>query len=267
MVSSALDRLSALRAVFCAIGLALTASCSADSSPTVVGRSADPGPGTAGPAPAGERVLFVGNSLTYGNDLPLLVEALSQAGGRPLSVDSVTYGGVSLEDHWGLKTQDRIAAGGWRYVVLQQGPSALLESRVNLREWTARFDTVIKQAGARTAMYMVWPESYRREAFPDVSASYRLAAEDVGGVLLPVGDAWLAAWRRNPALPLYGSDGFHPTLTASYLAALTIYAGLTGGSPVGLPTRLRLRSGESVEVDARFGPALQASAEEVIARQ
>jgi hypothetical protein len=204
-----------VRAILAGVWLAAASSCSAGSSPTAE-RTPDPvASGNLGPAPAGERVLFVGNSLTDGNDLPLIVEALSQSGGRPLSCDKVTYGGVSLEDHWGLKTQDRIAAGGWRYVVLQQGPSALPESRVNLREWTARFDTVIRQAGARTALYMVWPESFRREAFPDVSASYRLAAQDVGGTLLPAGEAWVAAWRRNPGLQLYGPDGFHPTVMGS----------------------------------------------------
>ncbi len=174
----------------------------------------------------------------------------------------MTYGGVSLEDHWNLKTQDRIAAGRWRYVVLQQGPSALPESRTNLREWTARFDQVIRGAGGVTALYMVWPESYRREAFPQVSDSYRLAAQDVDGIFLPAGDAWLAAWRRKPSLSLYGPDGFHPMLAGSYLAALTIYAGLTGGSPAGLPSRLRLRNGENVEVDALDAPILQAAAEE-----
>lgn len=211
-------------------------------------------------------MLFVGNSLTQGNDLPLLVEALSAAGGRPLSSESALYGGVALEDHWSLKTQDRIAAGGWRYVVLQQGPSALPESRANLRAWTARFDAVIRGAGAVTALYMVWPESFRREAFPEVSESYRLAALDVDGVLLPAGDAWIAAWRRKPSLALYGRDGFHPTLAGSYLAALTIYSGLTGGSPVGLPGRLRLRNGASVEVDGRDVGVLQAAAEEALAR-
>jgi hypothetical protein len=256
-----------VRVALGAAWLALASSCSAGSNPAGTGTPQPVSNPSLGPAPAGERVLFVGNSLTDVNDLPLIVEALSQAGGRPLSVDKVTYGGVSLEDHWGLKTQDRIAAGGWRYVVLQQGPSALLESRVNLREWTARFDTVIRQAGARTALYMVWPESYRREAFPDVSASYRLAAQDVGGILLPAGDAWIVAWRRNAALPLYGPDGFHPTITGSYLAALTIYAGVTGGSPVGLPVRLRLRNGANVEVSARDGPVLQAAAEEAAAAQ
>jgi hypothetical protein len=210
-------------------------------------------------------VLFVGNSLTLSNDLPLLVEALSAAGGRPLSAETVAYGGAALEDHWNRKTQDRIAAGGWRFVVLQQGPSSLPDSRANLRAWTVRFDAVIRAAGGVTALYMVWPETSRRAAFPDVSESYRLAAQDVGGLLLPVGDAWVAAWRRKPSLALYGPDGFHPSLAGSYLAALTIYSGLTGGSPVGLPGRLLLRSGATVELDARDVPLLQAGAEEALA--
>lgn len=208
--------------------------------------------------------MFVGNSLTQGNDLPLLVEALSLAGGRPLSTESVIHSGAALEDHWSLGTQDRIAAGGWRYVVLQQGPSSLPESRANLRAWTARFDAVIRGAGGVTALYMVWPENSRRSAFPAVSESYRLAARDVGGVLLPAGDAWIAAWRRKPSLALYGPDGFHPSRVGSYLAALTIYSGLTGGSPVGLPGLLRLRNGATVEIDARDVPLLQAAAEEAV---
>ena len=263
-VSSRRPRLFLGRGLLGAAALVLASSCSAGSNPAAA-PSPSPSPG-AGSAPAGERVLFVGNSLTYGNDLPLLVEALAAAGGRPLSVESVTHGGVSLEDHWNLKTQDRIAAGAWRYVVLQQGPSALPESRANLREWTARFDQVIRRAGGVTALYMVWPESYRREVFPQVSDSYRLAADDVDGIFLPAGEAWLAAWRRKPALPLYGPDGFHPTLAGSYLAALTIYAGLTGGSPAGLPSRLRLRNGVNVELDARDAPILQAAAEEAAGR-
>ncbi len=230
---------------------------------------ADPQSGTPtvvalAPAPAGDRVLFVGNSLTEGNDLPLMVEALARAGGRPFAVEAITYGGVSLEDHWSRGTQDRIAGAGFRFVVLQQGPSALAESRANLREWTRRFDTVIRQAGGRSALYMVWPDSYRPQAFPDVRAAYRLAAEDVEGILLPAGDAWLAAWRSEPGLGLYGSDGFHPTVLGSYLAALAIYGGLTGTSPVGLPSRLQLRNGRRVEVTAREAAVAQAAAAEAL---
>ena len=157
--------------------LAATTSCGADKSPAVVDSGTTTGPSTAG----GDRVLFIGNSLTEGNELPLIVEALSRPGGWPFAVEAVTYGGFSLEDHWTRGTQNRIAGGGHRFVVLQQGPSALAESRVNLREWTRRFDQVIRQAGGRTALYMVWPESYRPQAFSEVSDSYRLAAEDVSG--------------------------------------------------------------------------------------
>jgi polyhydroxyalkanoate synthesis regulator phasin len=218
-----------------------------------------------GPLRSGDRVLFIGNSLTAGNDLPLLVEALSVAGGRPLSVAWVVYGGVNLEDHWSRKTQDRITGSNWKYVVLQQGPSSLAEGRADLRKWTGRFDTVIRQAGGTTALYMVWPESRRRAVFPMVAESYRLAARDVGGVLLPAGEAWLAAWRRKPSLALYGPDGFHPTPAGSYLAALAIYAGLTGGSPVGLPGRLVLRNGATVLVDDDIA-ILQAAAEEAVGK-
>lgn len=226
--------------------------------------SSGPGPAAATPPAGADRVLFIGNSLTEANQLPLLVEALSVAGGRPLQAESFVLGGASLEDQWGRGAQQRIAAGGWRFVVLQQGPSALPESRANLREWTRRFDAEIRRAGARTALYMVWPESFRREVFPDVSASYRLAAEDVGGILLPAGEAWQAAWRGDPSLPLYGSDGFHPMLAGSYLAALTIYGGLTGGNPVGLPRSLRLSNGRTVEVDAAVTSALQSAAVEAL---
>ena len=241
--------------------LAASTSCGGDKSPAA---AVDSGTTTPPSTAAGDRVLFIGNSLTEGNDLPLLVEALSRAGGRPFAVDAVTYGGFSLEDHWGRGTQNRIAGGGYRFVVLQQGPSALAESRVNLREWTRRFDQVIRQAGGRTALYMVWPESYRPQAFPDVSDSYRLAAEDVGGILLPAGDAWVAAWRQDEGLKLYGTDGFHPTLLGSYLAALAIYGGLSGASPVGLPSRLSLRGGRTIEVPAADARVAQAAAAEAL---
>jgi len=222
-------------------------------------------PVTLAPAPGGgDRVLFVGNSLTEGNDLPLMVEALARAAGRPLVADAAVHGGVALEDHWNLGTQNRITTGGYRYVVLQQGPSSLPDSRANLREWTRRFDAVIRQAGGRTALYMVWPESHRPQAFPEVAASYRLAAQDVDGFLLPAGEAWLAAWRRDRGLRLYGPDGFHPSLLGTYVAALTICGGLTEASPVGLPSRLTLRNGRTVDIPPAEAATAQAAAEEVL---
>jgi hypothetical protein len=239
----------------------LASACSGNPGP------AAPGPAGSPPPPGSDSVLFVGNSLTEVNDVPSIVEALARAGGRPLVVDSVTYGGVSIEDHWNRGTAKRIESGGWKWVVLQQGPSSLADSRANLREWTKRFDAVVKAQGGTTALYAVWPEAARRGVFGQVSDSYRLAAQDVGGIFLPAGDAWLAAWRRDSGLLLYGPDQFHPSVMGSYLAALTIYGGLTGASPVGLPARLSLRTGVTVEVPASKAPLLQEAAAEALANR
>jgi hypothetical protein len=208
-------------------------------------RSVPAAPSTSAAPPGGDgpaRVLFIGNSLTEANGLPAMVESLANHDRTTrVTTASVVFGGYSLEDHWNQGSAlRRIDEGGWTIVVLQQGPSALPESQQNLREWTARFDQRIRRTGARTALYMVWPESFRPEAFDAVSESYRRAAEDVGGALYPVGEAWREVWRHDPGVALYGPDGFHPTPAATYLAALVITEQVTGLSPIGLPSLVPL---------------------------
>ncbi|HSF38638.1 MAG TPA: hypothetical protein VLT87_02530, partial [Thermoanaerobaculia bacterium] len=83
------------------------------------------------------RVLFLGNSLTYSNDLPGIVQAFAKARGQEIYVDSVTLGGANLEDLWDDGSAlDAIAKGNWNVVVLQQGPSSAPDSREHLRDWT-----------------------------------------------------------------------------------------------------------------------------------
>jgi hypothetical protein len=210
------------------------------------------------------RVLFVGNSLTYMNDLPAIVEALAEASGaaRP-SCKAITAGGYSLEDHWNRgAAQKAIAQGGWDVVVLQQGPSASTEGRASLLEYARRFAVEIRRAGARPALYMVWPSTQRKGDFDGVTASYKQAAEETNGLLFPAGEAWRAAWRRNPKLALYSGDGLHPTPAGSYLAALTIYQQLYAQTPIGLPASFKLRGGMKIEMPPEDAKLLQEAAAE-----
>ncbi|MDQ6893101.1 MAG: hypothetical protein M3167_10525 [Acidobacteriota bacterium] len=161
------------------------------------------------------------------------------AGQRPLAWRAVLQPGASLEDHRKAGEARRaIRSERWDFVVLQQGPSALPESRVLLRRDAALFASEIREAGARPALYMVWPSRSRGFDFDGVSVSYRTAAREVGGLLLPVGEAWRAAWTRDPKAELYSADGFHPTAEGSYLAALVMYEALYRQSPLGLPGRI-----------------------------
>ena len=183
------------------------------------------------------RVLCIGNSLTASNNLPDIVMRLAMADGRPQPLmRMVAVGGYSLEDHWNQgEAQRAIAEGPWDFVVLQQGPSALVESRQLLVAYARRFGDAIKKANARPAMYMVWPSENRRADFGGVSESYRAAAKAIGAVVLGAGEAWSLILQRQRGLALYSSDGLHPTFAGSYLAALVIYQGLYERTPIGLP--------------------------------
>ena len=212
-----------------------------------------------------QRVLFIGNSLTAANDLPGMVRALSDAlGGQAIDTATVAAGNFSLEDHWRDGAARRaIAQGGWTTVVLQQGPSALPESRQLLRAFTQRFAADIRRAGAQVALYMVWPSRDRRFDAAASSASYAAAARDVDGLLLRAGDAWYEAWRIDPSAPLYGPDGFHPSREGSYLAAIVIYEGLTGRSVAEVPRALPLAAGEAVTINEHLAALFRQSAQAV----
>jgi hypothetical protein len=178
------------------------------------------------------RVLFIGNSLTEANGLPSIAEDLAKANGQRIETRTVVYPGYSLEDHWNQGDAKRAITGGnWSFVVLQQGPSSLPESRVLLIDYARRFSAEAARAGAKTALYMVWPSTVRARDFDGVELTYQTAARELGALLLPAGTAWRLAWRQDATLKLYGEDGFHPSPLGSYLAALVIYQGLTGRSP------------------------------------
>lgn len=179
--------------------------------------------------------LFIGNSLTATNDLPRLVRRIAEAGGRRFDYAEQLAPGASLEDHWHAGAATVIAQAGARVVILQQGPSSLPESQTHLRTWAERFATPIRESGGVPVLLMVWPDASRLEAFEAVSASYRAAAEAVDGVLIPAGDAWRAVWARDPDIPLYGVDGFHPSPLGSLVAALTAYAVLFDADVTTLP--------------------------------
>ena len=216
------------------------------------------------PTGPGLHVLFIGNSLTYVNNLPGIVEALADSAREPLlETRMVAKPDYSLEDHWADGDARRtIESGGWNVVVLQQGPSSLDESRALLLTYAKSFNDAITKVGARPAMYQVWPTVDRAADFPRANESYRLAASAVGGLLFPAGEAWLAAQRIDPTIPLYAFDGLHPSAEGSYLAALVMYAVLYGKSPVGLPATLQLRNGSVLRITPSYAATLQRAADE-----
>jgi len=227
------------------------------------GRDTSLGPDT----PQVYRVLFVGNSLTYVNDLPGTVALLASGAGDSVEVESVARPGFALIDHveGGSNAVEVIRSRQWDYVVLQQGPSSLPLSRDTLILATGLLDTDIRAAGGRTAELMVWPARDNIASFDQVRASYQEAARAVDGLFLPAGEAWRTAWAADPSLPLYGDDGFHPSELGTFLAALVVYEGITGRDAQTLPPSA-FAGGHSLNVSAGTVRLLQRAAHETIAR-
>lgn len=172
--------------------------------------------------PVQHSVLFIGNSLTYENDLPGRVRRLFASQGVAVHVAAVALPNYSLEDHWNHgPARARLRSGDWDFVVLQQGPSSREESRRHLRAWAKRFADEARSHDARPVLMTVWPAAPGGD-LPRVVESYRLAAEDCGCGLAPAGRIWMDVLRIDPRAPLHGPDRFHPSVEGTELAALAV---------------------------------------------
>ncbi|HZY78626.1 MAG TPA: hypothetical protein VFE50_03830 [Cyclobacteriaceae bacterium] len=172
-------------------------------------------------------ILFVGNSLTYENDLPSIVEEIGKMDGVRIGVTSLTVGGFSLDDHWEKGTiQATLAKDHYDLLIAQQGPSALPESQELLRESSIRIANECRAHDTVFGLYMVWPALERDFDRDNSIASYTNAADAAGALLCPAGLAWKLAWRSDRSIPFYGPDNFHPSYHGSFMAAMVIYAAI-----------------------------------------
>jgi hypothetical protein len=208
--------------------------------------------GSAAPTcPAGSgsgctRVLFLGNSYTYVNDLPSTFAQLAQSGGMPVQVDMVANGGETLAQHAASGDDaTKIASQNWTYVVLQeQSDTPAYDSAGSYMYSPAK--TLVDMArgvGASTMLFMTWAHrdgepsaglgSYE-SAQGGVDATYLALAGSLSVPVAPVGYTWLHVHMDHPEISLWQDDGSHPTAAGTYLAACVFYAAIFRRSPEGL---------------------------------
>ena len=195
----------------------------------------------------GQRVLFVGNSLTYYHDMPGMVGRLAAAdpGPKPLIVVSYTRGAARLSDFAGDGGLGRLLHEvRWDDVVLQEQskiPSLPPAERAQQMDPAARtLNARITAIGARTLLFMTAGYEHGNGSGDSYQAmqlrlyqGYAAVGSEIGADVVPAGVAWEQAHLRQPDLGLWSRDGTHPSTAGSYLDACMFYAALTGRSPVG----------------------------------
>jgi hypothetical protein len=241
-----------------AFGLALAAGAPAACTPSR----------RATPAASFTRVLFVGNSYTYYNNLPEVFEQLARAGHRPdVEARMVTAGGATLRDLWQKGEALRALHGArWSHVVLQEqstlGIDYVLDGKPRVtsdeafRPWALRWAEEVAKAGATATFYLTWA---RRDTPDDQAAlnrAYMRAAREGRAAVAPVGLAWARVRAQNPSLQLFDDDGSHPSPAGTYLAACALYASIFDRDPTGLPATFRGPPVDRSGAPARFGQAV-----------
>ena len=192
------------------------------------------------------RVLILGNSFAYYNNMPRMLEAVAASRRGPvIRTTIVGKGGATLEDHWrDTAAQALLRRGRWDWVVLNEqstfGEVYLVNGRSRVHGWSrfadyaSRYTTVARAGGARVALLVHWAN---RDAPARDQAAIDYAITSVarasGATVIPTSLAWQALLRVHPELDLYDVDGHHPSAAGSYLEAATLYATLIDRSPVG----------------------------------
>ncbi len=193
------------------------------------------------------RLLFIGNSHTFVNDLPHTFAELARSGGQRVAVDMAAEGGWTLAQHAdAAATQAKMKSAAWNFVIVQeQSQLPASESTRTLRMYPAarRLVQQIKAVGATPVLFLAWG---RRDGWPEaglpnyeamqaqVSYGYLSLAQELRTPVVPVGEAWLLARQRLPRVDLWQTDGMHPTAEGTYLAACVFYAAIFRQSPEGL---------------------------------
>jgi hypothetical protein len=198
------------------------------------------------------KVLFLGNSFIYTNNLPLVLQNFATAMGDTLLFDQNTIGGYTLQMHSVDTTSiSKIFSQHWDIVVLQEQSQlpAFPPAQVDTTTYPYAhiLDSMVhaNDSCTRTMFMMTWGyengDTSNCASWPPVCTyagmqlrlrqSYLQMGQDNAALVAPVGAAWEVVRDSFPAINMYISDLHHPAMPGTYLAAAVFYASIYHKSP------------------------------------
>jgi hypothetical protein len=122
----------------------------------------------------------------------------------------------------------------WSFVILQ---AQKYSTSGQFNYSTEEAKELIRTSRVRHAVPVMFPEWPQRNV-DETQRIYDLhvsIAQAEPACVAPVGQAWDLALARDPTLTLHAADGNHSAPAGAFLAALVLYATITGSSPLDLP--------------------------------
>jgi hypothetical protein len=193
-------------------------------------------------------VVFIGNSLTFHNDLPAMLANLasSDAGNTRLQVKGETLGNGDLNEA-------RAKTGAIAWIQAHHADYAVLQDHGLWYDFAPAYDAVgavaaweesLRSQGVTPVLFQVWAYGDKSDVYADhdlptfgsnrVEDTARSAnqtsgvAQALGLQVVSVGDAFETAHQTPGAPHVLDADNHHPSVAGTYLAALVFYRFFTG---------------------------------------
>lgn len=192
------------------------------------------------------RVLFLGNSYTYFNDLPNMVAKLAAVSpGRKIDAKAVTRGGANLSELWSVTNAvETLRNGEWDVVVLQEQStlgSNYVEGKWQVNEpagllrWAKFWQAEIQRKNAKTVLYLTWGRKARPDFQNALNYGYSEAATAIGAQIAPAGLAWKRLRELHANIELFDPDGTHPSPVGTLVNACVFLETLVNRSCATVP--------------------------------
>lgn len=225
-----------------------------------------------------QKILMIGNSLTYTYGIPSILEHFAIATKRKLTVTAHVAGGKDLAWHWstppkagGMTAQEEIAKGGFDLVIVQEYSNNLMkkEGQESFDRMAPEYIKAIKAKSMQAMLYMAHPtrKEVNLEGIRPIIDGYSKKADELGVVCAPVALAFVRCNEKLPKLALIDQQidrkyslnkaGTHQSPFGSYLAACTLYAAIYNQSPVGLTFHAAFDAKTEVPIEAADAAAAQ----------
>ncbi len=206
------------------------------------------------------KVLFLGNSHTFFNDLPQLTVDLALSNGDTIIFDVNAPGGCTLGHPQNGHLYNSISLAlidslDWDYIILQEHSLfAIIDYYKDTYMYTGAksLDSLIKlnNSCTETVVQLIWGKksggqhcinSYCSLEFDDfahmqdsLTMEYLRLGDTLSCTVAPTGVAWKQSILNGDPIELFDPDESHPSLAGTYLVACVYYAVLFQKSPVGL---------------------------------
>lgn len=185
------------------------------------------------------RVLFLGNSHTYYNDMPHIFQMMCRERAKDVQVDMQAYPGVTYYWHYSLNTALRYALmhGEYDVMFMQQAAHDPCPPREETLRDAAAIVALAKKCGVEPIQTVPWAEKRFPEHQQGMYEIYSTLAEENGIRLNPVGNVFEDVLENHPDIDLYFYDGEHANEYGSYVIAMCAFATIFHESVQGLIPR------------------------------